>query len=69
MKSFSRSFIALGTVLALVARGVDGRIECKRDGGRYFVQTRPCWADTMNTRFNKNEKLMDRCANGGMVSR
>ena len=69
MNSFSRSFIALGTVLALVARGVDGRIECDAYLGRYFVKdAAKCWGDTIDTRFSKNEKLMSGCDSYGVVS-
>ena len=62
-------FFALGIVLAVVARGVDGRITCSKSGFEYLVgDTAKCWVDTMNTRFGKGEKLMKFCTRDGLVS-
>ena len=64
-----RSFVALGIVLAVVARGVDGRIGCYRADGNYYVaDTDKCWVDTMNKRFGGDEKLMGTCSSRGLVS-
>lgn len=69
-----RFFFALGIVLAVVARGVDGRIYCSKgtstgNSGNYYVaDTDTCWVDTMNKRFGGDEKLMDRCNSNGGVS-
>ena len=66
-----RSFFALGIVLAVVARGVDGRIECSKSSssGRYYVADRDkCRVDTMNKRFGGDEKLMNKCYSDGRVS-
>ena len=53
-----RFFFALGIVLAVVARGVDGRLGCYESGsGRYYVTDRgTCWVDTMTKRFGVDEK-------------
>ena len=64
-----RSFFALGIVLAVVARGVDGRIECSKSSSsdRYYVRDKgTCWVDTMNKRFGKDE--MKECDSDGWVS-
>ena len=65
-----RFFFALGIVLAVVARGVDSRIGCKKINGAgvYVVDRDTCWSDTMNARFGKGEKLMDTCYSSGIVS-
>lgn len=62
-------YFALGTVIAVVARGVDGRIGCHKSatlGSFYYVADREtCWVDTMNTRFGKGESLMETCGTVG----
>lgn len=67
MSGVHRFFFALGIVLSVGARGVDGRIECY--GSSYFVRdTAKCWVDTMNKRFGGDEKLMNKCYSDGRVS-
>ena len=63
-------YFVLGTVIAVVARGVDGRIECNAHiSGRYYVSDEDkCWVDTMNKRFGRGEKLMEMCNSAGWVS-
>ena len=74
-----RSFFALGMVLAVVTRGVGGRIICQEsstgilkymvvnEGHNYNFEGK-CWVDTMNTRFGNGEKLMRSCVSNGRVS-
>ena len=62
-------YFALGTVLAVVARGVDGRFRCEKQNDAYLVSDKAkCWAGTMNKRFGKGEKLMETCTSNGWVS-
>lgn len=70
MSGVHRFFFALGIVLSVGARGVDGRIECYRhSSSEYFVRdTAKCWVDTMNKRFGGDEKLMNKCYSDGRVS-
>ena len=65
-----RFFFALGIVLAVVARGVDGRLECYTSfsNKHYVVDKDKCWADTMNTRFGMGKTLMLGCSTSRAVS-
>ena len=66
-----RFFFALGIVLAVVARGVDGRIVCLSGSYGYsyaVADTAKCWVDTMNKRFGRGGRLMEMCNSPGWVS-